>query len=81
MSMPLDAASLTAFIRDTLLNGREITSDEDLLLSSLLDSLGVMSLVAFIETQLGATVPPEDITLENFTSVDTILSYLSAGRT
>lgn len=67
------------FIATQFLNGRRVEIDEDLLLSGLLDSLGVMSLVAFLEKQSGKQIPPQDITIENFTSVSTISDYLNAN--
>jgi acyl carrier protein len=72
-------AEIQQFISDTFLNGRSIMPDEDLLLSGLLDSLGVMTLVSFIEKQTGQKIPAQDITLENFTSVDTITAYLNGA--
>lgn len=49
---------------------------EDLLEDSLIDSLGVMRLVAFIKSETGVTVPPEDMTIENFVSINAIATYL-----
>lgn len=72
---------LTDFITRELLSDRaaEIAPDDDLLLSGLIDSIGVMSLLAFIETELGVRVPPQDVTIEHFASVRTMSAYL-AGR-
>ena len=60
--------------------GTVLSEDEDLLGTGLVDSLGVMSLVFFIEEHFGVPVPPEDVTIENFQSLNTIESYL-AGKT
>lgn len=79
MTASVSPTQLQDFVRDNLLNGRAVAEDEDLLLSGLLDSLGVMALVTFIEEQRGAVIPPEDVTLENFTSIATIVSYLTDG--
>lgn len=75
------AERLTTFIQSELLSdsGAEIAPDDDLLLSGLIDSIGVMSLLAFIETDLGIHVPPQDVTIENFSTVETMDGYL-AGR-
>ena len=48
----------------------------DLLAGGLIDSLGVMRLVDFLERDLGAAIPPADVTIENFVSVDRIVAYL-----
>jgi acyl carrier protein len=52
--------------------------DEDLLLSGLVDSLGVVRLIGFLEDQTGVSIPPGEITIENFGTVSSMSSYLSA---
>ena len=65
------------FIQTDLLNNQvTLTEDQDLLVSGLIDSMAVMRLVNFLESKVEATIPPEDITLENFSSIDTITQYL-----
>lgn len=59
--------------------GLDLKDDDDLLLSNLLDSLGVMRLVEYLEGLTDMKIPPEDITIENFQSVNKIAEYLS-GR-
>ena len=68
--------SIRTFIVTSLLSGTDVSNDEDLLLSGLLDSMGVMRLVLHLETTFSITVPPEDVVIENFTSVETIAAYL-----
>lgn len=53
-----------------------IEDDQDLLLSETLDSLSVTRLVQHLESELGVTIPPEDVTLENFQSLNAIHAYL-----
>lgn len=68
------------FISRQLLNGRNghlIDDSDDLLGSGLVDSVGMTSLVLFIEDTLAIEVPPEDVTIENFLSIDRIDAYLS----
>lgn len=69
---------LARYIAADLLNeaDRVIGDDEDLLTSGLLDSLSVMSLIHFIEQDLGIDVPAEDVTIENFVSLRAIDAYL-----
>lgn len=57
--------------------GLNLKDDDDLLISNLLDSLGVMRLVEYIEGLIDMKIPPEDITIENFQSVNKIAKYLS----
>ncbi len=53
-----------------------LTVDDDLLGSGILDSIGMMKLVSFIETELSMVIPPEDILIENFMTVKHIITYL-----
>jgi acyl carrier protein len=77
---------LARYISEELLNltgdGRErtIAADEDLLGGGLVDSLGMMSLVYFIEQELGIDVPAEDVTIENFQTLEAIDAYLARRR-
>ena len=74
---------LTKFIGDELLNGRVsggVSEDDDLLRSGLVDSLGIMQLVWFIEKEFALDVPAEDVTIENFQSVAKIELYLKGRR-
>ncbi|MEO0422002.1 MAG: acyl carrier protein [Pseudomonadota bacterium] len=71
------------FINDDLLADQDdvtIGGDDELLVDGYLDSLGVMRLVTFIDSELGLAVPPQDITIENFRSVDVLVAYLEARQ-
>jgi len=77
------AARLRAFISETYLYARpdvKLTGSTSLLAAGIIDSLGVMELVGFVEQTWGLVVSPEDITEANFGSVDAIASYISARR-
>lgn len=71
-------ATLREFILRELLIGQnvEVKDDDDLLLSSLVDSLGAVRLIAFIETEFKLSVPPEDVILENFQTLNAMADYL-----
>ena len=66
------------FIVNELLSGMDIGEQDDLLLSGLVDSIGVMRLVAFIEQETSLRVPPEDVTIEHFVNIEAITRYLEA---
>ncbi|MEM9385725.1 MAG: acyl carrier protein [Pseudomonadota bacterium] len=71
------------FINDDLLADQDdvtIGGDDELLVDGYLDSLGVMRLVSFIDSELGMSVPPQHITIENFRSVDVLVAYLQARQ-
>ncbi len=69
---------IKSFIETDLLSGRRIESGENLLLSGLVDSLGVMRLVAFIESRFGFKVPAGDVKLANFETLEAIVGYVAA---
>ena len=54
-----------------------VQDDTALFSMGLIDSLNVIELVTFVEEQLGWSVPPREITLENFDSVGQILRFAS----
>jgi acyl carrier protein len=75
---------LTVFISTELLKGRTTTMlapTDDLLLSGLLDSLSVLRLIGHIEAQLGVHIPPQDVTIEHFGSIQAIAEYLDTQHT
>lgn len=63
---------------ELLSNGEKVVINEDdnLLGNGLVDSVGMMSLVLFIEDTFEIDVPPEDVTIEHFLSINTIDAYL-----
>ena len=73
--------ALIEYIRDEFVRNRGavIKEDEDLLSSGLIDSLGILKLVSFIEERFGTQIPAEDVVFENFHSVEAMSNYL-AGR-
>ena len=71
---------LTAYIMsDVLLDSTqtELAVHDDLLEDGLVDSLGIMRLIAYIESEFGFSVPAQDVTVETFMSVETIAAYLA----
>lgn len=53
-----------------------IVSDTDLLLTGLVDSLGIVDVVAWLEDRLDVVIEPVDIVLENFQTVDLMLRFV-----
>ena len=56
---------------------QEIGSQDDLLGSGILDSIGMMKLILFIEKEFDIKVPAEDMTIENFMTINHITDYLA----
>jgi acyl carrier protein len=70
--------TLENYIVDEILRKRNTKLDEndDLIGAGILDSLGVLQIVAFIEKAFNLQVPDEDVVYENFHSLATIEKYL-----
>ncbi len=70
--------ALSRFVTANLLNDgtEDLDTDFDLLSTDMIDSIGVMQLIAFVEEEYGLKVPPQDVTFENFVSVDAMARYL-----
>lgn len=59
-------------------NQKAITDEDNIIMSGLVDSLGIMRLIAFLEEKFGVKVRDEDILPENFESIDNIARFLSS---
>jgi acyl carrier protein len=58
-----------------------VGDDASLLEAGILDSVGVLSLVAFIEQRYGFGVSDEEMMPENFDTIEAIASFVSRRRT
>ena len=61
--------------REVALEGDPIDLDTDLLLSGLVDSMGVIMVVNWMSDELGIAIDAVDVVLENFQSVHDMVSY------
>ena len=57
----------------------ELSPDVELLMTGIVDSMGAVRLVGFIEQTWGVRVPPQDVTIENFGTVADIAAYVSVA--
>jgi acyl carrier protein len=57
-----------------------VVHDRDLLADEIIDSLGIMELISFLEKQYGIKVDDDDIEPENFRSVDSIVEFVERKR-
>ena len=70
-------AALQKFISQELLSGsRKVEVDENLLEGGLIDSVGTIRLLGFIQDEWDFNVPAEDFVIENFESVHAMRRYL-----
>ena len=65
---------LLDFVRTDLLKDRDVTIDADTYLfeNGLVDSLGILTLIAFLELRIGRSIPDQEVVMENFRSVRAI---------
>ena len=69
-------AAIKEYVVGELLSGKDVGDEDDLLLSGLVDSLGVMRLVNHLEQQYSIKIPPEDVTIEHFMNIEAISLYI-----
>jgi acyl carrier protein len=74
--------ALTDFIRQELLKGRNVKLEEDLdlLSAGVIDSLGILRMVSFMEERFGVKVPDEDVVFENFQNIRVMAEYIAAKK-
>ena len=72
--------SIRDFIYRTfpLAKSREITDATALLEDGVLDSLGILELVTFLQDEIGVGVEDDELLPENFTSIDAIASFVAS---
>lgn len=74
-----DQATISEFISTKLISGKDNVSigpDDSLLLSGLIDSLGIMQLVKYVEKENGIKIAPGEITLKNFKTINAIIRFI-----
>jgi acyl carrier protein len=68
------------FIQTEFLRDRPdfvLANDEPLIQTGIIDSLGIFLLIGYLEEQLGVKIEPQDVVLENFETVDTIVALVN----
>ena len=81
--MPLKS-ELRTFIVENFMFGQENPDFSDgasMLENGLIDSTGVLELVAFVEEKYGISVADEELLPVNFDSVDNLAEYISKKMT
>jgi len=71
--------ALTKYIETELAKGRKtnIKPADDLLSEGIIDSLGILQLVGFIEEEFNILIADEDVVLENFQSITALNDFLN----
>ena len=70
-------SAIKDFISDEFVtDGSDIADDTNLLEEEIIDSLGIFTLVSFVEDRFGVKVDPEEVNLENFETLTAIESLV-----
>jgi acyl carrier protein len=82
VSRPEDvAAILTAFVRENFMYARPdapLAGDARLLEHGIIDSMGIVEIMEFLQTRFGVAVRDDEITEENLGTIDAITRYVLA---
>jgi acyl carrier protein len=72
-------SEIRKFITENMLfsaDGFNYDDNDSLLEAGIVDSIGVMELVTFVDKTYKITVPPEDISPDNFDSINRLAKYI-----
>lgn len=75
--------TLKVFIEENLVRDKSsgpIGFDESLMTRGVLDSLGLMNLIAFIEEKTGLRIGDDEVMLENFETINAIVATIDRVR-
>ncbi len=76
--MTVTSTDLRSYLTGTLNFDLPGVSDSDPLFSSgLVDSFAMIDLIMFLETRGGIRIPPADITLDNFDTLERIVAFMA----
>jgi acyl carrier protein len=74
-------SAISSFIIDNFLFGDTSaapTADLPLVQSGMVDSTGILEIVAFLESKFGVHTADEDLAVDNFGSISTIVKFVLA---
>lgn len=75
--------TLQKYIKETFLvpaGMAEIGADDPLLESGIIDSMGILQFVGFIESEFGIEVDDEEIVPENFETIAQVAKFVEVQR-
>jgi acyl carrier protein len=71
---------ITRFIVEEVLDDADNLSPDQPLLTGLLDSFGLMSLLAFIEERYDVAIPNNEVVTANFKSVEVLAAFVESKQ-
>jgi acyl carrier protein len=63
------------------LSADQLTDDLDLIETGIVDSLGVLKLIAYLEGEFDITIAPEELDTENYRSIAVINAFVTSKTT
>jgi len=74
--------SLLTFVRNDLLKGRavDLHADSYLFDEGMVDSLGILRLIAFLELEIGRPIGDHEVVMEHFRTIRTIDRTFGAAQ-
>ena len=61
-------------------NARSLTNDQEIPSSGLLDSPALMELIIWFENEYGMEIDQDELTMDNFGTIDSMAAYLERMR-
>jgi len=58
----------------------DIDPEDDLLGSGLVESMGMMRLIQYVEEEFAVSVGPQDMTVENFMTVAAMVAFIDSRK-
>jgi acyl carrier protein len=73
--------TIKGYISTEFTEGRDVDLDSaNLLEEEIIDSLGIFTLIGFVENHFSVTIEPEEVNLDNFQTVDTIAALVRSKQ-
>lgn len=66
------------FSKFPLARKKELKDNDSLLTSGIVDSMGVLEIVTFLETDMSLELTDEEVLADNFNSIDTIAALIDS---
>lgn len=74
-------AKLSQYVVDTFMYGEgKIRDDQQLFETGVIDSLGFMKLIAFVEETFDVSLDMSEVTIDNFASIDAMVETIEAKQ-
>jgi acyl carrier protein len=82
MPQPSTTVSIKTYINEHFPAARKLrlTDSDPLLQSGIIDSMGILDLVGYLETAFEISVADDDLLPENFNSIETIAAFVETKR-